>query len=70
MTTFTLKENEEYIQLNDLLKVLSWVNSGGHAKQCILEELVQVNDNIEMRVRRKVKKGDKVSFNEQEVVVD
>lgn len=69
MEKFTLKAEEEYIQLNDLMKVLSWVPSGGEAKQLILNEEVQVNGNLEMRIRRKLRPGDKVTFQGNEVEV-
>ncbi len=69
MEEFKLKPDEDYIQLNDLLKVMSWVGSGGEAKQFILNEDVKVNEEIELRIRRKVKKDDVVCFNNQEVVV-
>ncbi|WP_258099761.1 RNA-binding S4 domain-containing protein [Marinoscillum pacificum] len=65
MEKFKLKENEEYIQLNDLMKVLNWVNSGGEAKQVILGEHVTVNGSIEMRVRRKLHTGDKIQWEDQ-----
>tara|TARA_Y100001949_G_C15812186_1_gene253964 strand:- start:169 stop:384 length:216 start_codon:yes stop_codon:yes gene_type:complete len=69
METFKLKEDEEYIQLNDLMKVLNWVNSGGEAKQVILGEQVTVNGSIEMRVRRKLHAGDKVQWEGQSAEV-
>lgn len=63
METFKLKQDEDFIQLNDLMKVLNWVSSGGEAKQIILNEQVAVNGSIEMRVRRKLHAGDKVQWN-------
>ncbi|MFY0608635.1 MAG: RNA-binding S4 domain-containing protein [Cyclobacteriaceae bacterium] len=69
MEEFKLKAGEDYIQLNDLLKVMSWVASGGEAKQFILNEDVHVNQNPELRIRRKLRAGDTVQFNGNEVVV-
>ncbi|MAE84662.1 MAG: RNA-binding protein [Flammeovirgaceae bacterium] len=62
MEKFTLQKDEDFIQLNDLMKVLNWVGSGGEAKQIILSEQVTVNGSIEMRVRRKLHSGDKVQW--------
>ena len=69
MEKFTLKENEEHVQLNDLMQILHWVGSGGEAKQTILSEQVFVNGNIEMRVRRKLKSGDKVQWGDNQAEV-
>lgn len=69
MEKFILKPEEDFIQLNDLMKVLSWVGSGGEAKQHILGEQVTVNGNIEMRIRRKLHKGDKVHFWDNEIEI-
>lgn len=70
MTTFKIRPDEDYIQLNDLLKVLNWVNSGGQAKQVILQEQVTVNGQPEIRVRCKLKVGDTVSFMDQSVKIE
>ena len=62
MEVFKLKENEEYIELNNLLKRFNWVASGGEAKTKIKEGAVSVNDVVETRVRKKMRKGDVVKF--------
>jgi ribosome-associated protein len=51
---------EEYIQLIQLLKVLSLVGSGGEAKEVVREELVFCNGELETRMRYKVRKGDEI----------
>ncbi|MFT7611774.1 MAG: ribosome-associated protein [Parvicellaceae bacterium] len=58
------KLTEEYIQLNNLLKSLSLVGSGGEAKLLIKEGLVFVNGEVELQVRKKLRIGDKVQFDE------
>ena len=58
METFKLKDNEEYILLNNLLQVMSYVGSGGEAKVRIQNEEVMVNEEIETRVRKKLRSGD------------
>ncbi len=55
---------EEYIQLIQLLKVLSLVGSGGEAKEVVREELVFCNGELETRMRYKVRKGDEIEFEE------
>ena len=58
---FQLKD-QEYIQLNNLLKFLDLVNSGGEAKIRIQNEEVIVDGQIELRVRNKLRKGAIVEF--------
>ncbi len=52
----------DYIELNKLLKVLSLVESGWHAKKVITEWLVSVNGVVETRIRNKLKVGDVVQY--------
>lgn len=66
--TFEL-EGHDFIELNKLLKIMQLVGSGGEAKQCIDEGLVQVNGQVETQRRKKLRKGDKVSFQGEEVQV-
>lgn len=69
MEYFKLRKDEEYIQLNDLIKVLNWVGSGGEAKQVILDEKVTVNDSPELRIRRKLRSGDQILYEENSAVI-
>jgi len=62
-------DGREFIELNNLLKVLSWVESGGRAKVLIDEGQVKVNDTVELRKRCKIKTGMTVEFMEQKVEV-
>jgi ribosome-associated protein len=57
---FTL--NEEYIELNKLLKILCLVESGGQANQLITQGKVRYNGEIDLRKRLKLKKGDEIFF--------
>lgn len=61
MDNFKIKG--EYIHLNQLLKVLGWVNDGGMANDVIDNELVTVDGVIETRRRNKIKTGMSVTFN-------
>lgn len=63
MQSFQLSQGEEYIELNKLLKILDWVNSGGEANIMITEGEVYVNGQLETRKRKKMRSGDVVAFN-------
>lgn len=62
METFNLKPDEEYIELNNLLKALGWVATGGEAKIRIDNGEVKVNNEVETRRRKKMRAGDTVEF--------
>ncbi|KXO16600.1 RNA-binding S4 domain-containing protein [Peptoniphilus sp. GNH] len=63
------KLETEYIKLQDLLKVLNLVYSGGEAKQLILEGLVKVNGEICTMRGKKLRPKDKVLFENQEILI-
>lgn len=62
-------EGREFITLNNLLKVEGWCESGGVAKQVIDAGMVQVDAQIEKRKRCKIKAGQMVSFNGEEILI-
>jgi ribosome-associated protein len=68
MDTFNL-QGQEFIQLNQLMKILNWVSSGGEANVLIDEGLVKVNGIVETRRRNKLKVGMLVEFNNQKVKI-
>ena len=53
---------EEYIHLIKLLKLLGLVESGADAKIVVEEGLVECNNEVEYRKRKKLKGGDVVVF--------
>lgn len=63
------KIKSDYIELDNLLKVLNFVESGSEAKRLVQGGYVKVNGEPEARVRRKLKAGDKVSAAGKEVDV-
>jgi len=67
METFKIKG--EYIQLNQLLKVLNWCEDGSHANYLIDEGLVKVNGITETRRRNKVVPGTIVELDGNKVEV-
>lgn len=69
MEIFTLKTDEDYIEMNQLLKLMQLVQSGGHAKLVIEDGLVFVNGEQEFRKRRKMRAGDVLEMEGQKVEV-
>jgi len=67
--TFTLKEDNEFIALDTLLKLMRVVNSGGEAHAFIKEGEVLVNDEVALEKRKKIRKGDKVVFNNFQIEI-
>jgi ribosome-associated protein len=55
--------DHEYIQLNQLLKLLGLVDTGGDANQRIVDGEVKVNNEVEYQKRKKLRAGDVVNFN-------
>jgi len=68
MTEFQLS-GHEYIELNKLLKLMRLVESGGMANVVIEEGLVMVNGATELQKRKKLRVGDKVEFEDAEIVI-
>jgi ribosome-associated protein len=64
---FQLKS--EFIELDNLLKVLELVSSGVEARQNIQLGVVRVNGQVESRIRRKLRSGDSVEFREQRISI-
>ena len=51
-----------FVELNKLLKFENFVASGGEAKVAIAAGAVEVNGEVESRIRRKLVAGDVVIF--------
>ena len=60
----------EFIQLNQLLKVIGWCDSGGMANALIDSEQVKVNGVVELRRRNKIFPGFKVEFDSKVVTIE
>lgn len=67
MDEFVLKG--EFIELNKLMKVLGWVNTGGHAKIVIQNGEVLRNGIVEDRVRAKLIPGDQITWESESVKI-
>ena len=61
--------DHDYIQLNQLLKLLGLVDTGGEANQRIVDGEVIVNKEVEYQKRKKLRPGDSVLFNKVTIVV-
>ena len=59
----------EFIKLQDALKYANVVYSGGEAKQLILEEQVMVNGEVCTMRGKKLREGDKFTFNGETYVI-
>ena len=67
MESFKIKG--EYIQLNQLLKVIGWCDTGGEANNLIDTGKVKVNGAVENRRRNKIYPGFKVEFNSKSITI-
>lgn len=64
-----LEIKTEYIKLDQALKFANVVESGAFAKDVILDGLVTVNGETELRRGRKLYDGDKFSFDGNDFVI-
>jgi ribosome-associated protein len=67
METITI--TTEYIKLQDLLKFAAAVQTGGEAKLAVQEGEVSVNGEVCTMRGKKIRPGDVVTFNGQELTV-
>ena len=64
---FELKD--DYIEMSKLLKLTGICDSGGMAKQIIIEGLVKYNGEVDYRKRLKVRKGDVVEVEGEKIKI-
>lgn len=62
-------EGHEYIALNQLLKMMGLVETGGEANIRVDDGEVMVNDAVELQRRKKLRSGDKVIFHDQTILI-
>ena len=67
--TLTFELRSEYIELHKLLKLESLVSSGGEAKLAISNGHVFLNGNRETQKRKKIRKNDRILFNNTTIVI-
>ncbi len=66
---FELEGKQEFITLTQLLKTIGLVESGGQAHSFIEDGMVLVNNQVEYRKRAKLRKGDIIEFNNEEIEI-
>lgn len=65
-----MEQFDPTIQLDQFLKVQGLVGTGGQAKLVIQGGEVRVNGAVETRRKKKLRAGDRVTFNGQTLVVE
>ena len=68
-TSIPLSITTEFIKLQDALKYANVVYSGGEAKQLIQEEQVKVNGEVCTMRGKKLRDGDKFTFNGETYII-
>ncbi|MBM4153362.1 MAG: RNA-binding S4 domain-containing protein [Kiritimatiellaceae bacterium] len=63
------KITDEYIELDKLLKATQQCGTGGEARIMIRDGLVKVDGVVESRLRRKIRPGMTVEFDQNRVTV-
>lgn len=69
MEEISLREGDDYIKLGQLLKKANMMSSGVDARMVILDGLVSVNGEVELRRGKKIYPGDVVTFEGESVKV-
>lgn len=69
MEEISLRKGDEFIKLGQLLKKANMMSSGVDAKMVILDGLVSVNGEVELRRGKKIYPGDVVTFEGESVKV-
>jgi ribosome-associated protein len=64
-----MTKSDDYIKLDQFLKLAQIAMTGGQAKAMILEGLVKVNGEVETRRGRKLRHGDHVEVEGEELEV-
>lgn len=60
----------DFIQLNQLIKALGWVENGAQANEVIEHGMVKVNGVVEHRKRNKLYSGMIIEFENQQVKIE
>ena len=68
--TIKIHTDQDYIELQNLLKVAGIIDTGGYAKMFLVENEVYVNGERETRRGRKLYRKDVVKVNKIELVVE
>ena len=66
---YTIHLREEYIKLGQALKAAGLVDSGVEAKLVIINGEVKVNGEVETQRGKKLRAGDMVSYNGEQIEI-
>lgn len=66
---YTINLNDEFIKLRQALKAAGLVSSGVEAKIVIINGEVKVNGEVELQRGKKLRDGDVVSYNGEEIKI-
>ena len=64
-----IREDEQYITLNVLLKITGLISTGGEAKIFLSNNDVYVNKELENRRGRKLYRDDVIKVNQDEFII-
>ncbi|MFZ8835626.1 MAG: RNA-binding S4 domain-containing protein [Flavobacteriales bacterium] len=68
MNKQSFKVRTEFIDLLQLLKATGYAATGGEAKMMVEDGLISVNNELELRKRRKLRPGDEVQISDEIVI--
>ena len=66
---FTLEPDRDYVELNQLLKLVGLAGSGGMGKAMVASGIVSVNGEVELRKTCKIVIGNIVQIEDHEIHV-
>ena len=69
MHTIDFELDRDFIELNQLLKLVGICDSGGAGKQLVASGAVAVNGQQELRKTAKIRAGQRVQVGDAEIVV-
>ncbi len=69
MQEFEFKLNDEFIELNQLLKMVGVCDSGGAGKVLVAEGVVSVDGHVELRKTCKIRAGSVVTLGDVRITV-
>jgi ribosome-associated protein len=69
MQQFEFKLNGEFIDLNQLLKMIGVCDSGGAGKVLVADGVVSVNGHVELRKTCKIRAGSVVTLGDVRITV-
>lgn len=69
MQKLTFKLNDEYVELNQLLKLVGVCDSGGAGKRLVASGVVRVDGVLELRKTCKIRHGQEVTLGDVSIEI-